>query len=158
MTQKTTDHFRGTLTVRKKAMQDEWELCLGLHLHSGWRPLFIPECRCRSKHDWACSKGFSTLRTQTYPNFLNKGATFGIIVHSSDPVCNFQYEVSASCSESSEVKPKKAHTYHRNLTRTHSNFLWTFMSSCEILKNWGNGWVLMKLIISCFINFMCPFQ
>jgi hypothetical protein len=36
-------------------MQDEWQFCLGLHLHPGGRPLFNPGCRCRSRNDWACS-------------------------------------------------------------------------------------------------------
>ena len=40
-------------------MQDEWQFCLGLHLHPGGRPLFIHGCKCRSKNDWACSKSLN---------------------------------------------------------------------------------------------------
>ena len=44
----------------KKTMQDEWQFCLGLHLHHGQKPLFILRCnfRCRSRKDWACSNNF----------------------------------------------------------------------------------------------------
>ena len=38
-------------------MQDEWQFCLGLHLHPGGRPLFIPGCRCGI--DWARSHKFA---------------------------------------------------------------------------------------------------
>jgi hypothetical protein len=34
-------------------VQDEWEFCLGLHLHPGGRPLFNPGCRCRSRNGLA---------------------------------------------------------------------------------------------------------
>ena len=47
-----TDRFRGN----SKVMQDyDWQFCLGLNLHPGRRPLFIPSCKCISKKIWACS-------------------------------------------------------------------------------------------------------
>ena len=53
----TSEKFMTLEEILLKAMQNEWQFCLGLHLHSGWRPLFIPGCgcRCRSINDWACS-------------------------------------------------------------------------------------------------------
>ena len=33
-------------------MQNEWQFCLGMHLHPGGRLLFNPGCRCKSENEW----------------------------------------------------------------------------------------------------------